>query len=72
MQFVFNHTTSHRDRRWRAHECSARLRHPHVGDLAEGHPGDKTQAIAQWDNVEAIIERLGIPFFYVAGNHGEP
>jgi len=40
-----------------------------VGDLVEGYVNDKAAANAMWDEAEAIIDKLEMPFFYVVGNH---
>ena len=40
-----------------------------VGDLVEGYTQDKATAVAQWDEVDGIINELEMPFFYVPGNH---
>lgn len=40
-----------------------------IGDLIEGNTEDQAQLDAEWGEVNAAITRLGIPFFYVPGNH---
>lgn len=40
-----------------------------IGDLIEGYTEDQAQIDAEWDEFEGFIERLEVPFFYVAGNH---
>jgi len=40
-----------------------------VGDLVEGYTEDKAKAAAEWDQIEGIIKKLEMPFFYVVGNH---
>ena len=40
-----------------------------VGDLIEGYTEDQAQIDAEWDEFEGFVERLSVPFFYVAGNH---
>ncbi|MGH0029649.1 MAG: metallophosphoesterase family protein, partial [Myxococcota bacterium] len=40
-----------------------------VGDLVEGYTEDPGEIAAQWDEVDAMLERLDAPFFYAAGNH---
>jgi len=40
-----------------------------VGDLVEGYTEDKAEAAAQWNEVDAMIKKLDMPFFYVVGNH---
>jgi len=40
-----------------------------LGDLIEGYTEDRAQLAREWDEIEAAIGRLGMPFFYVPGNH---
>jgi hypothetical protein len=40
-----------------------------VGDIIEGYTRDKVELNAQWEEAEAITEKLEMPFFYVRGNH---
>lgn len=40
-----------------------------VGDLVEGYTNDKATANAMWDEVEPMIKKLEMPFFYTVGNH---
>lgn len=40
-----------------------------VGDLIEGYSEDHALLDAQWAEFDAFVERLEMPFFYVAGNH---
>lgn len=40
-----------------------------VGDLVEGYATDKAKGHAQWDEMDGIIKKLKMPFFYVGGNH---
>jgi hypothetical protein len=40
-----------------------------VGDLIEGYSEDPAELSAQWDEVEGLVARLDMPFFYAAGNH---
>jgi len=40
-----------------------------VGDLVEGYAEDKAKAAAQWDEVDALVNRLEMPLFYTPGNH---
>lgn len=40
-----------------------------VGDLIEGDTEDPAVWTAQWDEFEPIVERLSMPFYFVAGNH---
>jgi len=40
-----------------------------VGDLIEGYSDDPAELNAEWDEADAMIERLGVPFFRTPGNH---
>lgn len=40
-----------------------------VGDLIDGYTEDPEVWNAQWDEFDAIIENLSMPFYYVPGNH---
>ena len=40
-----------------------------VGDLVQGKEEDADVLIAQWDELDAEVEKLEMPFFYVTGNH---
>ena len=40
-----------------------------VGDIIEGYSDDAGQVAAEWNQVDAAIATLGLPFFHVAGNH---
>jgi 3',5'-cyclic AMP phosphodiesterase CpdA len=40
-----------------------------IGDLIEGNTEDRAQLGKEWDEVNAAIDRLSVPFFYVPGNH---
>jgi hypothetical protein len=40
-----------------------------VGDLIEGYTEDTTELIRQWNEFDAFVHRLQMPFFYVPGNH---
>lgn len=40
-----------------------------VGDLIEGNTEDPAQLDREWDEIEAAIAQLSVPFFYVPGNH---
>ena len=40
-----------------------------VGDLIEGETHDPNQLRAEWDEFQAIVAKLDVPFFYVAGGH---
>lgn len=40
-----------------------------VGDLIDGYTEDPDVWNAQWDEFEAIVDALDMPFFFVSGNH---
>ena len=40
-----------------------------VGDLIEGYVDDRGELVDEWKHVEKAIERLEVPFVFVAGNH---
>ncbi len=41
-----------------------------VGDLINGQKTDEPEAIDRmWNEFDAMVQRLGMPFFYVSGNH---
>ena len=40
-----------------------------VGDYVEGYTSDPKEMDDQWDEFEAIVAKLKMPFFYVRGNH---
>lgn len=40
-----------------------------IGDLIEGNSEDRAQLDREWDEVDAAIGRLSVPFFHVPGNH---
>ena len=40
-----------------------------VGDLIEGYNSDPAELNRQWDEFDALVNKLEMPFFYVAGNH---
>ncbi|MDJ0853349.1 MAG: metallophosphoesterase [Myxococcota bacterium] len=40
-----------------------------VGDLIEGYTEDEAVLDAEWDEIESFVGRLGMPFFYLPGNH---
>ena len=40
-----------------------------VGDLIEGYSDDKAKLNAEWDESDATIKKLEMPFFRTAGNH---
>jgi len=40
-----------------------------VGDLIEGYTLDTNELRRQWDEFDAFVEHLEMPFFYLPGNH---
>lgn len=40
-----------------------------VGDLIEGYKEDEQALKHEWDEFDAIVNRLDMPFFYTVGNH---
>ncbi len=40
-----------------------------VGDLIEGFNDDRDAHRAEWDELEDIVSRLDMPFFFATGNH---
>jgi len=40
-----------------------------VGDLIQGYTTDDAEIDRQWDEFDAIVQRLDMPFVYLAGNH---
>ena len=40
-----------------------------VGDFIEGYNDDETKLNKQWDEFDAMVDKLKMPFFYVPGNH---
>ena len=40
-----------------------------VGDLIEGYSDDKAELNAEWDEIDAMINKLKMPFFRTPGNH---
>ena len=40
-----------------------------IGDLIEGNTEDVRQLDAEWNEITSATEKLGMPFFYVPGNH---
>ena len=40
-----------------------------VGDLIDGYTEDPEVWNAQWDEFDAIVNKLDMPFYYVPGNH---
>jgi predicted phosphodiesterase len=45
-----------------------------VGDLIEGYSNNLEALNAEWDEIDASVDKLDMPFFYVVGNHdiGDP
>ncbi len=45
-----------------------------VGDLIEGYSNNREALTAEWDEIDASVDKLNMPFFYVVGNHdkGDP
>ena len=40
-----------------------------VGDIIEGYSDEKAELNAEWDEVDAMLGRLDMPFFRTPGNH---
>ncbi len=40
-----------------------------VGDLIEGYSDDKAELGAEWDDMDAMLAKLDMPFFRTPGNH---
>ena len=40
-----------------------------VGDLIEGYTDDAALLDREWDELQGLVGRLHVPFFYVPGNH---
>ena len=40
-----------------------------VGDIIEGYSDDKAELNAEWDEVDAMLNQLNMPFFRTVGNH---
>ncbi|UTF60084.1 metallophosphoesterase [Gilvimarinus sp. DA14] len=40
-----------------------------VGDLIEGYTEERAQLESEWNEFDAMVKRLDMPFFYLAGNH---
>ena len=40
-----------------------------VGDMIEGYSDEKAELNAEWDEVDAMLNRLNMPFFRTPGNH---
>lgn len=40
-----------------------------VGDLIEGYKEDEVALNSEWDEFDALVSQLDMPFFYTVGNH---
>lgn len=40
-----------------------------VGDLIEGYTENEPELNAQWDELDTMVDKLDMPFFYTVGNH---
>ncbi|CAM9935486.1 unnamed protein product, partial [Chrysoparadoxa australica] len=40
-----------------------------VGDLIQGYTEDEQEIHRQWEEFDAYVDNLDMPFFYVVGNH---
>ncbi len=40
-----------------------------VGDLIEGYSNNTEALTAEWEGIDASVDKLDMPFFYVVGNH---
>lgn len=40
-----------------------------IGDLIEGSSGDDAEVNQRWDELEGLVSKLQMPFFYVPGNN---
>ena len=40
-----------------------------VGDVIEGYSDDKAELNAEWDEIDAMLNKLEMPFFRTPGNH---
>jgi hypothetical protein len=40
-----------------------------VGDIIEGYAADEAELIGMWEEAEALVGMLEMPFFYTRGNH---
>jgi hypothetical protein len=45
-----------------------------VGDFIEGYSNNREALTGEWDEIDASVDKLQMPFFYVVGNHdmGDP
>jgi hypothetical protein len=40
-----------------------------IGDMIEGYTTSETEVSHQWSEFNSVIQKLEMPFFYIAGNH---
>ena len=40
-----------------------------IGDLVAGYTEDRATVTAQWEELDGIVRKLEMPFFYLGGNH---
>jgi hypothetical protein len=40
-----------------------------VGDIIEGYSDDPAELNAEWDEIDAMLAKLEVPFFHTPGNH---
>jgi len=40
-----------------------------IGDLIEGYSEEASELDRQWDQIDTLVNRLEMPFFYLPGNH---
>ena len=40
-----------------------------VGDLIEGYTDDRAKLAAEWEEIDSMVDRFEVPFFYTVGNH---
>jgi hypothetical protein len=70
---VTDRTGSHRDGVFESAMPKLNLVRPEfvvsVGDLIEGYTDDPVVLDQQWDEIQASVARLEMPFFYAPGNH---
>ncbi len=70
---VTDRTGEHRDGVFETAMPRINLVHPEfvvsVGDLIEGYTDDPAVLARQWDEIQAAVGRLQMPFFYAPGNH---
>lgn len=70
---VSDRTGGHREGVFRHALKQANMLQPafviNIGDLIEGYTEDRIQLTAEWDEIDAIVSELDMPFFFVVGNH---